>query len=428
MKKKVFALVDCNNFFVSCERVFNPKIKNLPVLVLSNNDGCVVARSNEVKALGIKMGTPLFKCKKLIKENNIQIFSSNYALYADMSNRVMATLRQFSPDMEIYSIDEAFIGLGGFYSNDYENYGSKIRKIVLQWTGIPVSVGVAGTKCLSKVANEIAKKHNRFNGVVDFENMKDDEIDEYLDMIEVNDVWGIGSKYAKRLNLKQIYTAKELKYSDPKWIKRILNVMGERIVLELRGIGCYGLEENPGLNKGICCSRSFGYPVTKFNEMKEAVASYIAKAAERLRKQSAYSNIVIVYIKTNRFKDTPQYSNAAYIKLIEPTSSTIELTKYALYCLNKIFKNGYKYKKCGVLLEGIQPDSQKQLNCFYGFDEKDDNKKICLMQAVDSINSRFGHGKIKLAAEGVFKKWKMKRNILSKCYTTNINELLEVRL
>lgn len=424
---KTFALVDCNNFYVSCERVFNPKLKRVPVMVLSNNDGCVVARSNEVKALGIRMGTPAFKCDELIKKHNIQVFSSNYTLYADMSRRVMDTLRKFTPDLEIYSIDEAFLSLAGFDLRNCKSYGQKIRKTVYKWTGIPVSIGIAETKALAKAANEIAKKHDEHSGVVDLINCSDKEIDSYLEQLNVSDVWGVGHQYNKLLTSNNIYTAKDLKYANTSWIRKKMTVMGERCVYELNGLSCFGLDKHPEPKKAICSSRSFGVPVISKHDLEEAVASYVSRATEKLRSQNSYANVLIVFINTNRFKkDEPQYSNSVYIKLKEPTSSTIDLTKSALSGLIMIYKPGYKYKKAGVLLEGIQPDNQIQLKLFHSFNRAKKQQINVLMKTIDLINKRWGRDSLKLAAEGTKQAWKMQRARLSQRYTTNWNELLEI--
>lgn len=421
---KVFALVDCNNFYVSCERVFNPKLAHVPVMVLSNNDGCVVARSNEVKALGVKMGGPVFKVKDLIEKHNIQVFSSNYTLYADMSKRVMETLRKFAPDIEIYSIDEAFLSLASLGLNDYKSFGEKIRQTVLKWTGIPVSVGIAGTKVLTKAANEIAKKHS---GVVDLINCSEREIDSSLSQLDVSDVWGVGHKYTKLLRSNNIYTAKDLKYADTKWIRKRMTVMGERCVFELRGVSCFDFDRIPKPKKGICSSKSFGIPVETKHDLNESISSYVSRAAEKLRGQGSYANILVVYIMTNRFKkNEQQYSNSAHIKLIEPTSSTIDLTRAALCGLNQIYKPGYRYKKAGVLLEGIQPSTHIQRNLLCSFDRLKKQQDNRLMKTIDLINKKWGRDSVKLAAQGMKQVWKMKRSRLSPRYTTNWNELLEI--
>ncbi|MCP5007265.1 MAG: Y-family DNA polymerase [Planctomycetes bacterium] len=439
IQDKVFALADCNNFYVSCERVFDPALTGVPVMVLSNNDGCVVARSNEVKALGIRMGAPAFKCDSMIRRHNIRVFSSNYALYADMSRRVMEVLKQFTPDIEIYSIDEAFLTLtkaralsglrstAGLWCEDYATYGRKIRQMVMKWTGISVSVGIAKTKTLTKVANEIAKKHPRYGGVIDLSECPERDLDFYLEQLGVEDVWGVGHQYARLLRVHGIKTARDLKYADVKWIRERMTVIGEQCVLELRGIPCFELDRQPVRKKGIRSSRSFGKSVTTLEDIEEAIASYVSRAAEKLRSQHSCANILIVYVKTNKFKrDEAQYANSIHIKLNEPTASTIELTKLALRGLNKIYKHGYRYKKAGVLLEGIQPDSLIQLNMFSSLDYAVIEREEALMQTVDRINRKWGRGSLRLAAEGMKQTWKMRRSMLSPAYTSNWEELLVI--
>lgn len=425
MRKSIYALIDCNNFYVSCERVFNPKLANIPVMVLSNNDGCVVARSSEVKAFGIKMAIPAFKCKDLIKKHNIRVFSSNYTLYADMSKRVMNTLQQFTPDIEIYSIDEAFLSFSNLYVKNLKAYGQRIKNTVQKWTGIPVSIGIASTKVLAKAANELAKKDSDLNGVLDFTRLTSNQIDKYLEEIDLIDIWGIGRSISRKLNKIGIKTAKDLKYADSKWIRRKTSVQGERISLELRGIPCFRLDQYPKPNKSIISSRSFGKAVTRKADLSEAISMYVARAAEKLRSQGSFANIIIVYITTNRFKDEPQYSNAAYLKLPAPTSSTIDLTKYAQKGLARIFKSGFKYKKAGVILEGIQDDKNLQQNFFNNIAGQ--KRATFLMKAIDKINNTFGQGTLRLASEGIKRSWRMKRSHLSKRYTTNWNELLVVK-
>jgi DNA polymerase V len=429
MKHAIFALVDCNNFYVSCERVFDPSLRCVPVMVLSNNDGCIVARSNEVKALGIKMGEPAFKCRDLIREHNIRVFSSNYTLYADMSRRVVETLKCFTPDIEIYSIDESFLLFSDLNISDYEAYGRNIRETVLQWTGIPVSIGIASSKGLAKVANKVAKKFDTFGGVVDFTKLPEPAIDLYLDQLELTDVWGIGSQYRRRLLDRGIRSVKQLKYSDKEWIRELMTVTGERCVLELQGISCFSLDQTPVSKKEITSSRSFGRAVSCKEDMRQAISSYVARACEKLRAQHSYANIIIVYIKTNRFKPHDrQYANAAYMKLPQPTASTIDLTRYALYGLDRIYKPGYRYKKAGVILEGLQPDDYIQLNCFIPYDHVIRKRENALMKAVDKMSFKWGRGAVFLASEGVKKKWSMKRSLLSKRFTTCFDELLEVKI
>ncbi len=304
----VFALLDCNNFYVSCERVFNPRLENRPVIVLSNNDGCAVARSNEAKALGIKMGSPFFKIRHILDYHKVQVFSSNYALYGDMSMRVMQTLAAFTPAMEIYSIDEAFLDMTRFTFTGLTDYGTTIRQKVKQDTGIPVSIGIATSKTLAKVANKIAKKSARANGVLDLTNTTYQ--DKALEITPVADVWGIGRKYAAFLTMRGIKTAKDFKYADPKMIQKKMGINGIKTQKELCGESCYPMEENPPSKKSISVSRSFKKPVTDKNDLSEAVCSYIARGAEKLRKQNSLAEAMTVYVTTNRFKQENFYCNA----------------------------------------------------------------------------------------------------------------------
>ncbi len=426
-RERVFALVDCNNFYVSCERVFDPALTGIPVVVLSNNDGCVVARSNEVKALGIRMGIPVFQCDGMIKRHNIRVFSSNYALYADMSRRVMEALKQFTPDIEIYSIDEAFLSLAGMQCENYAAYGREIRQTVMKWTGISVSVGIAKTKTLTKVANEIAKKHLRYGGVIDLSKGSERRIDCYLEQLGVEDVWGVGHQYARLLRGHGIETARDLKYADRKWVRKRMTVMGERCLLELRGVPCFGLDSHPVPKKGIRSSRSFGKSVTTREDLEEAIATYVSRAAEKLRNQNSCANILIVYIKTNKFKrDEPQYANSLHIKLKEPTANTIDLTRHALRGLGEIYRSGYRYKKAGVLLEGIQPDSHIQLHLFSSLDYAGREREEMLMETLDRISKKWGRGSLRLAAQGIRQPWKMRRSMLSPAYTSNWEDLLTI--
>ena len=351
---RVYALVDCNNFYASCERVFRPDLRGKPIVVLSNNDGNIIARSKEAKALGIAMGEPYFKAKPLLKKYNVQVFSSNYTLYGDMSRRVMDVLQQVEPDLEIYSIDEAFISLPGGKCFNRIRRGRYIRAVVQQYTGIPVSIGFASTKTLAKLANRIAKKESLHKGVFDLTDH--DDIDKLLATIKVEDIWGIGRQHTKKLNTQKIVTARDLKYADDGWIRKHLTVTGLRTVWELRGIPCVSLDKAPAPKKGIITSKSFGRPVTSIKELSEAVTTYISRAAEKLRSQHSIASSVSVFIATNRFKpEKPQYSNSLMLSLPGPTSSTPILIRQALRCLRKIYKPGYEYKKAGVMLTEIIP-------------------------------------------------------------------------
>ncbi|MBU0975644.1 MAG: Y-family DNA polymerase [Patescibacteria group bacterium] len=420
---QIYALLDCNNFYVSCERVFAPELNNIPIMVLSNNDGCVIARSNEVKALGVKMAEPAFKCRDLVRKHNIQVFSANFPLYADLSARVMKTLRKFTPEIEIYSIDEAFLSFSNLHISDYQAYSQKIRQTILRWTGLPVSIGIASTKTLTKAANEIAKKDPSLNGVLDFTRLLDKEVDDYLERIPVRDIWGVGRQYSKKLEAIGIYTAKNLKHADSKYMRKKMTVLGERCVLELRGERCFDLDTNPQPQKGISTTRTFGGEVTDYQDLEEAIASFTATASEKLRNQNSLANIVIVFVRTNRFKGG-YYSNSYHIRLPKATSSTILLTKYALLALRNIFKKGYRYKQSGVLLSGIEPEVQKQTSIFKS--DKSNGKAKTLMNTIDAINRKWGRGQVKLLSEGIRKPWLYQRTRVSKRYTTDWGELLIV--
>ena len=336
MKQTVYALVDCNNFYVSCERTFNGALHSRPVLVLSNNDGCVVARSNESKALGIKMGQPVFECRELIEQHHIQVFSSNYPLYADMSDRVMQTLATFSPRVEVYSIDEAFLDLSHVPREQLHAYGHQIRETVWRFTGIPVSVGIASTKTLTKVANEVVKKNPVYRGVLSLMHTSEEELDELLETLPVEDVWGIGPRYTRLLQSRDILTAKDLKYAEQRWVRRHLTVVGERTVLELRGIACIPLETQAKPKKGIMTAKSFGRSVESREELEEAVATYTARAAEKVRKQGSAVSSISIFLHTNAFqKDAPQYGNSLTRVLPFPTSFTPDLFNVALDMLRQ---------------------------------------------------------------------------------------------
>jgi DNA polymerase V len=420
--KTVFALVDCNNFYVSCERVFDPSLEHRPVVVLSNNDGCVVARSNEAKALGIQMGTPFFKCRDLIRKNSGKVFSSNYSLYADMSQRVMRTLEQFTPDFEIYSIDEAFLEFRAEDLFSLEQLGRRIKNTIRQHTGIPISIGIGQTKTLAKIANKIAKQSA--SGTFDITDHPDTDI--LLESIPCNDVWGVGMQYEKLLKLNGILTARNLKYADDAWLRKKMTVMGLRTVWELRGISCIPLEMATLSKKGICSSRSFGKPVETLNELAEALADYTAIAAEKLRKQRSVAPILQVYLSTNRFKPEPQYSAHITYKLPEATAYTPELVRYATACLGKIYRPGYQYKKVSIFFAGIQPQKYLQPNLF-PVTRNTFAQKSRFMNAVDSINGRWGSNTAQFAAAGIKKSWRMRRQYTSQHYTTRWSDLPVVK-
>ncbi|MGC9326028.1 MAG: Y-family DNA polymerase, partial [Candidatus Hinthialibacter sp.] len=338
-RRPAVALVDCNNFYASCERVFQPQLEGKAVVVLSNNDGCIIARSNEAKALGIKMGDPFFKIEPFLRRAGVRYFSSNYSLYGDMSQRVMNVLAQFSPELEVYSIDEAFLNLTGvlrrseWETDALSGYGRRIQATVRQWTGIPVSVGIAETKTLAKIANRLAKRSKTLQGVFDLR--KEPDRDAILEAVDVGDVWGIGSRYAHRLRQRGIANARQLRDADETWIQKemAMGVVGMRLVLELRGVPCLPLDLSPGPKKGIACSRSFGNPVTLLSELRAATAAYVSRAAEKLRGQNSLCKTMSVYVMTNPFKNEPQYYNSALIRFPTPTADTPEMIRYALKAL-----------------------------------------------------------------------------------------------
>jgi DNA polymerase V len=413
------ALIDGNNFYVSCERVFNPKLEGRPVVVLSNNDGCAVARSAEVKALGVKMGTPWFQMKDLARKHGIIALSSNYALYADMSNRVMAVLGQFSPDQEVYSIDECFLGLDGFGHYDLMDYGREMRHRVKQWVGIPVCVGIAETRTLAKLANHCAKKNLAgVEGVCDFGRISDSERSRLFSSILVGEIWGIGSRLSKQLGERGITTVEALRTADPKTLRREYSVVVERTVMELNDIPCVEMEEASLNKQQIISSRSFGTYVYDLAPLEEAVASYIAIAAEKLRSQGSLAGMVQVYIRTNPHKAAPQYQRGLTIPMLEASDDTLRLTRAALWGLKRIYRPGYAYQKAGVALMNLSNATNSQMSLF---STVRDNSR--LMEVMDRINGIWGRGTLHSAAEGLNKNWKMKRERTSPGYTSRWDQL-----
>ena len=416
----MIALVDCNNFYASCERVFNPKIENKPVIVLSNNDGCVIARSNEAKALGIKMGEPAFKLKNLIEKYNINVFSTNFALYGDLSKRVMNIMSTEVEKMEIYSIDEAFL--------DFSDYASKkrglaIREKVKKWTGIPVSVGIAPTKVLAKVAGHIAKKHTK-SGVFIFDD--EDLIRRALNFFKVEDLWGIGSNTAKKLKSVGIHTALQFRQCDSSWVKRNLSVNGVRLQKELFGEVCYPIETKIKRRKSICTARSFGSEINKLSKLKEVIGSHANTCATKLRKEKSCCTTVGVFLSTNPFKpQAKQYNPYTVTQLHVPTNDSMEIVKVAIKALESIYRGDCIYKKAGVVVSGTAPQEQTQLSLF---DSLDRGKRENINIAVDKVNSLMGKNKVHLAVQGSGRKWKIKQERLSPCYTTRFADILEVRI
>ncbi|MCE5251066.1 Y-family DNA polymerase [bacterium] len=412
------ALVDCNNFYVSCERVFNPKLEGRPVVVLSNNDGCVVARSNEAKALGIPAGVAAFKIGDLIKSGTVHALSSNYALYGDMSHRIMETLAQFTPEIEVYSIDEAFLNLTGFDPGTVTDYARTIRATVRRWTGVPVSIGVAETKTLAKIANRFAKKSPKSGGVVNLTASPHQE--RALALTGVGDVWGVGRQYAKFLIRNGVVTALDLRDATDVWVKKHMGIVGLRTVKELRGTPCLSLEQCPPEKKEMCVSRSFGQPVKTRAAMHEAIATYTTRAAEKLRKQRFAAGALMVFMMTNRFRDDPQYANSTVVELPVPTDSTHELIRYALHGTNAIFREGYRFNKAGVILTGLVPRGEIQTDLFCTVDHVGARR---LMDALDRVNTRMGPGTLKYAAVGLNQDWQTKFKRRSPRYTTRWDEL-----
>jgi len=420
MQNKLFALVDCNNFYASCERVFNPALENKPIVVLSNNDGCIVARSREAKRIGISMAAPVFKCEALIKKYGVHVFSSNYALYGDMSRRIMDILSEMAPVVEVYSIDEAFLDLKGFSEIDLNKFAIRMRKRIRKWTGIPVSIGIGPTKTLAKLANHVAKKNPSLKGV--FNITDHPATDKILDQIKVDDIWGVGRKYAYFLNRHCIYTALQLRCASPEWVKKNMTINGLRTVSELQGISSIPIDNMPAPKKGITSSRSFGIPVRKYDDLREALSSYVVRAAEKLRSQSSVTSAIYVFVGTNRFKKKdPQYSNSFTALLPVATSFTPKLIKYACECLKKIYRPGYLYKKTGVIFTEIVPASGIQQSLFDI--NPDEARTRRLMEAVDKVNGRLGRDTLRYAATGINRIWKMKRELCSPRYTTCWHEL-----
>ena len=419
---RVFALVDCNNFYVSCERVFNPKLVGKPVLVLSNNDGVIVARSQEAKALGFPGGSPVYKYRDLISRHQVQVLSSNYILYGDMSHRVMQTLGRFTPEIEIYSIDEAFLDITGI-SPDPALYAREIKETVQQWTGIPVSVGVGPTKTLAKAANHLAKSDPELAGVLNLQNLE--HLDDILAKVEVEEIWGVGRQYARMLRQRGIGNACQFKSIPDLWLRKNLTVNGLKTAMELRGISCLTLEELSPPRQAIISSRSFGKLVTSLDDLKAALATYTARAAEKLRNQESSASYLQIFLFTDPFRDEPQYSNYLTFQLPLPTDYTPDLVKYALTGLERIYKPDFRYKKAGVMLLGLVDRDNTQLSLFQ--EQPDTAKNQILMAAVDCINAKFGPDTIRLAAQGGKTPWKMIRSQVSPRYTTCWNEIPHAR-
>lgn len=414
-------LVDANNFYVSCERVFQPHLINRPVVVLSNNDGCIIARSNEAKELGLRMGAPLFKNEHLVEAYDVAVYSSNYALYGDMSQRVMGALHEFTPDVEIYSIDEAFMALEPDGARTLCSQGIEIRDKVKKWTGIPVSIGIAQTKTLAKIANRFAKKSLAAQGVLDLTPLPEQTA--ALEETAVEDVWGVGPAYSKMLKAAGVTTARKLRDADCRWIRKRMTVVGARIVEELRGVQCLPLEQCPPQKKSITCSRSFGMLTNSLEDLREAVSLYMTRAAERLRRFRLSARVVTVFIMTNRFSTDPQYSNSITFDLAYSTDVTDELLGWALKGLEQIYRPGFNYKKAGVMLSHLVPADQQSKRLFG--DARYERSRE-LMQAVDEINKRYGRDVVRFGVVKPDGHWQTKFLKRSRCYTTRLKEALRV--
>lgn len=417
----MYALIDCNNFYASCERVFNPKIRTTPIVVLSNNDGCVISRSNEAKKLGIPMGAPAFEFDAVFKEKNIQVFSSNYALYGDLSNRVNTILKKYTTDIEFYSIDESFLRFTGYQQYNLTNYCLKIREDVLKSTLIPTCIGIGATKTLAKVANRIAKKFKQLNGVYSIDT--EDKRIKALKWLPIEDVWGIGRRMTKRLKAKNVFKAYDFTQLSTDFIRKEFGVVGVRLKKELEGVSAIELDEVSS-KKSIATTRSFDTTYKEKSYLAERIATFAATCAEKLRNQQSVCNVVTVFVYTNRFQENQeQYYNSINVTIPFATNSSIEIVKHAQKGLQLIFKEGFAYKKAGVIVSGIYPENEKQFNLF----NEEPFKHRDIMRVMDQLNFKFGDKKIKLASQDLERTWKMRQNLLSPNYTTKWNEILEVK-
>ena len=416
----MIALVDCNNFYASCERIFKPHLDKKPIAVLSNNDGCVIARSNESKSLGLKMGEPIFKKRYLVDKHNIHLFSSNFALYGDISKRVFDIVGNNVPSYEIYSIDGAFLDFSGI--KDPYGYASHIREKVKRWTGIPISIGISYTKTLSKVAGYIAKKSR--NGI---NYLKDkNEINEILRSLPLDEIWGIGIRYAIKMKKYGIHTAADLLECDETWIRKMMNVVGLRMVRELKCIPHFNLNTNRNMKKSICTSRSFGKEIKEFNNLREAVCNFANNCARKLRKENSVCSKVSIFLMTNRFnlKET-QHNPTVTMYFDTPTSDSIEIISATSKAVKLIYGHGFSYKKAGVVLHEIKSNKQIQMSCFDIIKRKKRNK---LMKSIDKLNLIMGNNKIRFASQGFDEKWQAKRKKLSPSYTTKYEDILKIKI
>lgn len=415
---QALALVDCNNFYVSCERVFRPDLAKVPIVVLSNNDGCVVSRSNEAKALGIKMGQPWFECKALAEQHGILAMSSNYALYADLSNRVMSILSEYSPRHEVYSIDECFVDLTGTPKLREVSYA--MRQRVTQWTGIPVCVGIGPTKTLAKLANHVAKKHPRSRGVFNYNALTLDQKTHLLQHIAVDEVWGVGRKLTQKLARHGVHTVQDLRTAHVPTLRSEFGVVMEKTQRELQEVACIELQEIQPDRQQIISSRSFGSMVTELTVLKDALSTFVANACAKLRAQHSHAVVIQVFLQTNRFrKDLPQYMPSLAVPLPYPTNDSLEVNRWADCLCERMFKEGYQYKKAGIMLSEISPLTRRQADLL----EPETTSNAKLMQALDGLNQRYGRGTVKVSTQGAFKGWQMLQERKSPNYTTSWDDV-----
>ena len=419
----MFALIDCNNFYASCERVFQPHLNGKPVVILSNNDGCVIARSNEAKSLGIPMGAPAFKYKELFQKNRVQVFSSNYTLYGDISNRVMSIISRYVPDVEVYSIDEAFIKFNGFSEDETNKKCKEIIETILKWTGIPVSIGLAPTKSLAKVANRIAKKYsNKTDGFYSI-NTNEKRI-KALRNISTGDIWGIGFQNEKKLSRVNVKSGMDFINLPDNWVKKNMSIIGLKLKKELEGIPTLDIEEGKVDKKSIATTRSFESDISSLNDLIERITTFSVVASKKLRRQNSECNMISVFIRSNPFKKDSGRSHFSLTRTLPfSTNSSIEISKFAVKLLKKIYSKNKSYKKAGIILMGLSPQSTHQFSLF---DQNIDKQKK-LMRSIDSIDNKYGLYKVRLASQDQKRIWKMKRQKLSRNYTTEIDEVLIVK-
>ncbi len=427
MKQHVYALVDCTSFYVSCERAFAATLHNKPTVVLSNNDGCIVALDTLAKKLGLKRGQPFFKQQEIIAKHDVQVFSSNYSLYQEISSRVMSVLSEFSSRIEVYSIDEAFLDLSHLASDDLTELGQAIKARVLQYTAIPTRVAIASTKCLTKIGCELIKSDSHYQEVLDLTAFTPEQLDAALTQVPIEDVWGIGPKYARFLHNYGVRTAQDLRDANEYWIRKYLTIVGARIQAELRGTACIPLEMKRPPKQQIICAKSFGKEIETEEELQEAVSTYMARAAEKLREQESLAGRISVFLRTNGFdEDAPQYANEFTIDLLYPTSFTPELIKQALTGLHAIYRPGYRFKKAGVSLSKISPLPVIQPDLFGEVSLIEYYRQDRMMAIVDALNHIFGRDTLFFAVQGVARTWKMRQARLASRYTTNWDELVVV--